>query len=303
MEEEPLAQNDSAEYKVRDRRPMGPREWGVSRWAAAWLAERNIWPDLISVASVCFAVAGGCAWWLTGHVHNHWAVRLLWLAGAVVVELRAACNLLDGMVAVQRRRASALGELYNEVPDRVSDVAMLVGLGGAVTGSVTLGWAAAVVAVGVAYVRAQAAAAGAGQDYGGPMAKPARMQWWLMAGLHAVVVPCHLVGCFDALPPGSRPPRPTSSEKSASSTALPIPRGSETPRQTSRISPVAIKIWTDSATEADGADRLDDKPDQDVRQPPDQKVHADQGEDRRHEQRHRRYHRRHHGIGRRTPAQ
>ena len=200
-------------YEVRDRRPMGPREWRVSQWVTRRLVEWNISPNAISLAGVVFAVLGGAAWVMTRYVDGPWAVRPLWLAGVVGIELRAACNLLDGMVAVAKGRASAVGELYNEVPDRMSDVAMLVGLGYAVTAEPTLGWAAAVAAVGVAYVRAQVAAAGAGQDYGGPMAKPMRMQicavaglwytftpgaWWVVGGVSVsdVTLVVIIAGCF-----------------------------------------------------------------------------------------------------------
>jgi phosphatidylglycerophosphate synthase len=79
------------------------------------------------------------------------------------------------MVAVTTGRASPVGELYNEAPDRVSDIATLAGLGYAAGGDPVLGWGAACAAVLTAYVRALGKAAGAPQDYGGPMAKPHRM--------------------------------------------------------------------------------------------------------------------------------
>lgn len=165
--------NDSA-YEVRDRRPMKPREWGVMQRLTGVLVRLGLSANAISVLSVACASLGGAALVFTTQTHG-WAQRGLWLAGGLFVELRALCNLLDGMVAVRTGTASATGELYNEVPDRLSDLAMLAGLGYAAAAP-ELGWAAAAAAVLVAYVRAQAAAAGAGQDYGGPMAKPVRMQ-------------------------------------------------------------------------------------------------------------------------------
>src|SRR5258708_5113414 len=81
------------------------------------------------------------------------------------------------------------GELFNEVPDRVSDVAIQVGAGYAFGSSPTLGFSAALAAVLTAYVRAQSNAVGAPQEYCGPMAKPQRMV--IMAGLALIcgVVP------------------------------------------------------------------------------------------------------------------
>jgi phosphatidylglycerophosphate synthase len=93
----------------------------------------------------------------------------------VLIQLRLLANLLDGMVAIESGKASPVGELYNEVPDRVSDAVILIGAGSAVGGDVVLGFGAACVAVFTAYVRAMGKAAGAPQDYGGPMAKPHRM--------------------------------------------------------------------------------------------------------------------------------
>jgi phosphatidylglycerophosphate synthase len=89
--------------------------------------------------------------------------------------VRLLCNLFDGMVAIARGVASPKGELYNEVPDRVSDAAIFIGLGYASLSDPVLGFAAALVAVFTAYVRAMAKAAGAPNDYCGPMAKPQRM--------------------------------------------------------------------------------------------------------------------------------
>ena len=89
--------------------------------------------------------------------------------------MRLLANLLDGMVAVHANKASSLGEVFNEVPDRLSDVFILVGLGYAAHGHPTLGGLAAAGAILTAYVRAFGASLGLGQDFCGPMAKPQRM--------------------------------------------------------------------------------------------------------------------------------
>jgi phosphatidylglycerophosphate synthase len=83
--------------------------------------------------------------------------------------------MLDGMVAIRRNLASPLGELYNEVPDRISDAALLIGAGLASGGQLFLGLGAALAAVFTAYVRAAAKVAGAPQDFCGPFAKQQRM--------------------------------------------------------------------------------------------------------------------------------
>ena len=82
--------------------------------------------------------------------------------------------MLDGMVAVESGAASPVGELFNEVPDRVSDAAMFIGAGYAQGSHPTLGYVAACLALFVAYLRAQGKVAGAHQEFCGPLAKPQR---------------------------------------------------------------------------------------------------------------------------------
>lgn len=144
---------------------------------AGWLVRRRASPDAISAAGMgCGLLAGGCF----AATAAPDAGPAPWLLGAALVQLRLAANLLDGMVAIGRGVASPLGELWNEVPDRVSDTAILLGLGVA-AGSVALGLAAALAAMATAYVRCAARAAGAPSDFRGPMAKQHRMA--LVTGL------------------------------------------------------------------------------------------------------------------------
>jgi phosphatidylglycerophosphate synthase len=112
-----------------------------------------------------------------------------WLAAAVFVQLRLLANLLDGMVAIGSGKASRLGELFNEVPDRVSDAATLIGLGYAAGSMPWLGFVAAILAIFVAYVRAMVRVAGGPQDFSGPMAKQHRMFVVTVTALLCAVVP------------------------------------------------------------------------------------------------------------------
>ena len=133
-------------------------------------------PNAISVFGMIAGIAAGATLYTTSHVDVSTASqRLLWLASAALVQLRLLCNMLDGMVAIGSGKQSRLGELCNELPDRVSDSFTLIGLGYAIGGNATLGWCAALLAMATAYVRAVGKAAGAGSDFSGPMAKPHRM--------------------------------------------------------------------------------------------------------------------------------
>ncbi len=172
-----------------ERRPLKVRDLPVFHQAAHALAAAGITPNMISVAGLLVCLTGGVALMATSWVEHELAQRLLWLAGAVCIVLRGAANVLDGVVAVETGQASAVGQLYNEVPDRISDAAALIGAGYAVGGDVTLGYAAALVALFLAYVRAMGKVAGARQEYCGPMAKPQRMLVVTVAALYCGLTP------------------------------------------------------------------------------------------------------------------
>lgn len=157
-----------------DRRPIQSRN---SRWAEAatrFLVKGGVSPNGISLLGMVAAIAAGIAFYSTSNTIGP-TQRMLWFGGGVLCQVRLLCNLFDGMVAVARNIASPRGELYNEIPDRVSDAAVFIGWGYAAGGDVTLGYIAALMSVFVAYVRATAKSIGAPNDFCGPMAKPQRM--------------------------------------------------------------------------------------------------------------------------------
>src|SRR5262249_35083373 len=102
--------------------------------------------------------------------------------------LRLLANLLDGLMAIEEGQQTAIGALYNELPDRLADGLFLAAAGYA-AGWPELGWISAVLAVSTAYVRAVGASLGFGQDYGGPMAKQQRMFVLTAGSLAAMVLP------------------------------------------------------------------------------------------------------------------
>ena len=155
-----------------ERRPIASRELTVWKRAAAWLARQGVSANTISLAGMAAGLAAGAAFALSSRPEwERWA----FLAAALLMQLRLMANMLDGMVAVQTGRASLIGELFNEIPDRLSDAAILVGAGYAAGSQPELGYIAACVALFVAYVRAEGKAAGAHQEFCGPMAKSHRM--------------------------------------------------------------------------------------------------------------------------------
>ena len=115
-----------------NRRPLKSRDHPLAKHLAAWLVTKKVNPDTISVFSIVFAGVGA--------VSLYWsAVPWALLACALGIQLRLACNLLDGMVAIEGGRQSAIGALYNEIPDRIADSLLIVALGYAI-GLPGLGW-------------------------------------------------------------------------------------------------------------------------------------------------------------------
>lgn len=180
-----------------DRRPIAARELGVMKAVASWMARKGFSANGISVAGMIFGLLAGVSLFFTARVPDF--SRLLWIGAAVFVQLRLMANLFDGMVALSRGTASKVGELFNEVPDRVSDTAALVGLGYAAGGNVLLGYGAALAAMMTAYVRAVGKGAGAPNDFCGPMAKQQRMFLVTMASIFCAAAPASWqridVGC------------------------------------------------------------------------------------------------------------
>ena len=170
-----------------DRRPIAARNLKTSAAIAEWLIRREASPNGISIAGMVAGLLAGLAFaataWTAPFLSN-----LLWLLGAALVQLRLLANMFDGMVAVGRGVTSPVGELYNEVPDRVSDTAVLIGLGIA-AGSLSWGVAASLAAMATAYIRGMGKGAGAHSDFSGPMAKQQRMALAIALGVWSCFTP------------------------------------------------------------------------------------------------------------------
>jgi phosphatidylglycerophosphate synthase len=179
------------------RRPLKSRNLPVFKNFAAWLAERNATPNFISFLSIIFGGAAGAALAATAHTQG-WGQHVCWLAAAAGIQLRLAANLLDGMVAVEGGKGGPTGELWNEAPDRLADAMIFIGAGYAAGSSPVMGFAAALVAVFVAYIRALGASVGAGQIFLGPQAKPHRMAVMTATCVLIALYPAILVAMLPA---------------------------------------------------------------------------------------------------------
>ena len=162
---------------VLPRRELATRNRPWARGIAAWLAARGVQPNAVSIASVVFASAAAVAFVMSAASGAAFATGLL-LGAAACIQLRLLCNMLDGMLAVEGGLKTRTGDIFNELPDRIADVVILVGAGYAVGDLAygpALGWCAAALALLTAYIRALSGSLGLSQHFIGPMAKPHRM--------------------------------------------------------------------------------------------------------------------------------
>lgn len=160
------------------RRPLKSRETKWAKAIASRLARAGFRPNLISVAGTFFAALAGICFWFAGQVQRDWCWSFLLILAVCGMQLRLLCNLFDGMVAIEGGFKTKAGEIFNELPDRFSDAFIFIGAAYSLPEFIwthELGWAAAVLSVITAYVRALGASMGAGQQFIGPMAKQQRM--------------------------------------------------------------------------------------------------------------------------------
>jgi phosphatidylglycerophosphate synthase len=175
-----------------NRRPISQRSHAWAKWLTSALVKARVTPNFISFTSIVFASLAGLCFYASGLATGGDRVMVL-IGAALFCQLRLLANMMDGMVAVEGGKGGRDGPIWNELPDRFADIAVLVGAGYGVAATgmfdATLGWSAAVAAVMTAYVREVAKSAGAPADFSGPMAKPHRMFWLTVAALISIFDP------------------------------------------------------------------------------------------------------------------
>jgi phosphatidylglycerophosphate synthase len=157
------------EYEPTSRRPIAQIFRRTADAATRWSVRRGIHPDVISYMSIFAALSGAICFWKSSE-----DPRLL-IVGPLFCFLRLWFNMLDGMVAVASGKASARGEILNDLPDRVSDVIIFIAIAHSGWMNPFIGYWAAIFAVLTAYVGLFGQAVGGKREFGGVMSKPWRM--------------------------------------------------------------------------------------------------------------------------------
>lgn len=159
------------------RRPLKVRGSVWSQKIASYLSKKDITPNQISIGSIISSVIASIFILLISP-NNNFGVWIAPIFGAIFIQMRLLCNLFDGMVALEGGKSTKSGELFNDIPDRVSDSIIFISVGFSlshISFGLELGLFASLFAVLTAYVRVLGASMNAGSFFIGPMAKQHRM--------------------------------------------------------------------------------------------------------------------------------
>lgn len=161
------------DYEPTSRRPIADLFRRTARAAVGVCVRWGVHPDAISYASILAAAASAICFWQAGRY------PLLLLIAPAFCYVRLWLNMLDGMVALAADKASARGEILNDLPDRVSDLLIFAGVAHSGLCHPLGGYWAAIFALLTAYVGLFGQAVGTERQFGGLMSKP-----WRMVVLH-----------------------------------------------------------------------------------------------------------------------
>lgn len=156
-----------------DRRPISSRETSWAIVLAKKIAGLGISPNMISVLSIFFSLIS--FYFFYQAIDNHFGYLLL---AALFIQLRLLCNLFDGMVAVEYNQVTPMGEVYNDLPDRFSDLFIILGVGYFCRfepWALELSYITIIISFFTAYIRILGTSMGVPELFIGPMAKQHRM--------------------------------------------------------------------------------------------------------------------------------
>jgi phosphatidylglycerophosphate synthase len=160
-------------YEPTSRRPIAAVFRQTAPAATRFCVRNGVHPDAISYLSIVAALIGAICFWKSGT--RPW----LLIVAPLFCYLRLWLNMLDGMVAFAAGKTSRRGEILNDLPDRISDVVIFVGVAHSGLMNPLIGYWAAILAVLTSYVGLFGQALGVQRQFGGVMSKP-----WRMVALH-----------------------------------------------------------------------------------------------------------------------
>ncbi|MEO5978639.1 MAG: CDP-alcohol phosphatidyltransferase family protein [Chryseolinea sp.] len=176
--------------KSNSRRPIASRDSTWAKRLATYLAQKNVSPNFVSILSIAFAALAFAAFYLDPVSPQY---HIVWMILAIAgIQLRLVMNLLDGMVAVEHNKKSAVGGLFNEVPDRIADTLIICGVYYEIQlldYAIPLVYWAVILSITTAYIRTLGASLQCGHHFLGPMAKQHRMALLTVACVIGIFYP------------------------------------------------------------------------------------------------------------------
>ena len=142
----------------------------------------KISPTAINVAALLISIIAGISIYFSSI-----NLQLLWTV-PIFAFVRTALNALDGMVARKTKaKNQKFGEVLNEFIDRLSDIAIFLGVAFASYVNTALGLGTLVAILLVSYIGIVGKAAGGKRQYTGLMGKADRMFWLAVASVAILV--------------------------------------------------------------------------------------------------------------------
>lgn len=135
----------------------------------------NVNPNIISFSSLLFAVLAGASLALSGRwlPEGRWDWALF--LALAFTGLNAIADTIDGRVARMAGTESPVGDFLDHTFDRLSDVAILLGVAISPYCNTTFGFVSVIFVLLSSYMGTQSQAVGAGRNYSGIMGRADRM--------------------------------------------------------------------------------------------------------------------------------
>src|SRR4030095_4368112 len=162
-----------SDYEPTSRRPIAAMFRQTAGFATRFCVRHGIHADAISYLSIVASLIAAICFWKSGA--RPWLLIIAPLFGY----LRLWFNMLDGLVAFAAGKASSRGEILNDLPDRISDIVIFVGVAHSGLMNPLIGYWTAIFAVLTSYIGLFGQALGVQRQFGGIMSKP-----WRMVALH-----------------------------------------------------------------------------------------------------------------------
>ncbi|MFH0838775.1 MAG: CDP-alcohol phosphatidyltransferase family protein [Candidatus Omnitrophota bacterium] len=136
---------------------------------------KPVHPDVLTWSAFFISVIAGISFYFSK------SFPVLFLIIPILLFVRLALNALDGMLAIETNKARPQGEVLNELLDRYSDIAVLLGvLFSNLLYNKLLGIFAIISILLASYTGILGKAVGTKRQYGGIMGKADRMIWFII---------------------------------------------------------------------------------------------------------------------------